>query len=203
MTLEQILEKLEANHKHLIPNTFSDKDYLSIYFAHASNMDFKYLGLDFSKLISVTDDLDRLEQIVTMACYTHDYKWQKLYDVNQLEYNPIWNVDGVETEKHIIAGRKATDKYGKSIVDSKNSEVPDDMTSEKETAKNETTRQAYDDVHEEDGYTDTITKERSGNIGVTMTQQLIEAERRISDFDLIGIIMRDIIKAIAIPYFGG
>lgn len=201
MKLEQILEKLETNHKHLIPNTFSDKEYLSMYFAHASNMDFKYLGVDFSTLISVTDDLDRLEQIVTMTCYTHDYKWQKLWEVNQAEYNPIWNVDGTETETLVYGQKVDTNNYGLSTASSTNSSVPDDMTSEKEVNKNTTQRDAYVDSTTEGEHTDSITRTRGGNIGVTMTQQLIEAERRVADNILMDIIMKDIINAVSIPAF--
>lgn len=201
MTLEQILEKLELNHKHLIPNTFNDKDYLAIYFSHASSMDLKYLGVDYSSLISVTDDLDRLEQIVTMCCYTHDYKWQKLYDINQVEYNPIWNVDGTETETHTFSERNDTNNYGANSATSINSSVPDDMTSEKEVNQNTSTRNAYSDTFTEGAHSETISKVRGGNIGVTMTQQLIEAERKIADNILMDIIYKDILEAIAIPMF--
>lgn len=201
MTLEQIMEKLAASHKHLIPNTFSNKEYLAIYYAHASEFDFKYLGVDFSSLVSVTDDLDRLDQIVALACYTHDYKWTKLWEVNQAEYNPIWNVDGTETETTVYGEKTNTDNYGTSVAHSVSKEVPADELSERETAANSSTRESYSDNTVESAHTDTVTRTRGGNIGVTMTQQLIEAERRVADFDLMDVIYRDILEAIAIPMF--
>ena len=57
------------------------------------------------------------------------------------------------------------------------------------------------DEHDEDGYLDTISTTRTGNIGVTSSQELIEKERAISDFKFLDILMRDVINMITEPYF--
>lgn len=60
---------------------------------------------------------------------------------------------------------------------------------------------AHKDTHDEDAYKDTITTTRTGNIGVTSSQELIEKERAVSDFKFLDILMTDIIDMITEPYF--
>jgi len=60
---------------------------------------------------------------------------------------------------------------------------------------------AHTDEHDEDAYKDTITTTRTGNIGVTSSQELLEKERSVSDFKFLDILMTDIIDMITEPYF--
>lgn len=204
MIAKNLLHSLVLNSKHLIPGIYDSDNYpyLEVYFNASSDFDFKYLGVDFSTLETVTDSLAEIESLVKVCINSHKFKYDKIWAVNNAEYNPIWNVDGTETETHDIAKRKNTDNYGESVMSSSASQVPDDMTTEKETNSSESTREAYTDTHEEDAYQDVITKTRGGNIGVTMTQQLIEAERKIADYNMIDVIMRDILECICYPTFG-
>lgn len=60
---------------------------------------------------------------------------------------------------------------------------------------------AHKDSHDEDAYKDTITTTRTGNIGLTSSQELLEKERSVSDFKFLDILMTDIIDMITEPYF--
>ena len=49
-----------------------------------------------------------------------------------------------------------------------------------------------------DGRSDIITHTRSGNIGVTTSQQMLESSRSLANFNFVGIVARDIVKRIGI-----
>ena len=87
--------------------------------------------------------------------------WQKLYDTTQFVYNPIWNVDA-DISITRVGSSENTDK-----VSGYNSE------SWSNSEKNE------------NGYGETITENRTGNIGVTASQDLIKKEREIADFSIV------------------
>lgn len=87
--------------------------------------------------------------------------WNRLYASQLVKYNPIWNVDADITISR-VGSSENTDK-----VSGYNSE------SWSNSEKNE------------NGYGETITENRTGNIGVTATQDLIKKEREIADFSII------------------
>ena len=49
-----------------------------------------------------------------------------------------------------------------------------------------------------DGRNDVVTHTRSGNIGVTTSQQMLESQRALANFNFVGIVARDIVKRIGI-----
>ena len=49
-----------------------------------------------------------------------------------------------------------------------------------------------------DGRSDIVTHTRSGNIGVTTSQQMLESSRSLANFNFVGIVARDIVKRIGI-----
>ena len=87
--------------------------------------------------------------------------WDKLYASQLVKYNPIWNVDA-DISITRVGSSENTDK-----VSGYNSE------SWSNSNKNE------------NGYGETITENRTGNIGVTATQDLLKKEREIADFSII------------------
>ena len=48
------------------------------------------------------------------------------------------------------------------------------------------------------GRNDVVTHTRSGNIGVTTSQQMLESQRALANFNFVGIVARDIVKRIGI-----
>lgn len=98
--------------------------------------------------------------------------WQRLADAFDLDYNPIWNVDGSEkeVETHDLHAAGSVKRSGTETgkVTGYNS---DTLRTSDQTDSTGTSDSTGSD-------TGTIIREktRGGNIGVTMTQQMLEAE---------------------------
>ena len=80
--------------------------------------------------------------------------WTKLWETETADYNPLWNVDATITETGNATGTGSTKGYNSSSWLDNDKTVTDD----------------------------TRTIVRTGNIGVTSSQQLIAAEREVADF---------------------
>ena len=87
--------------------------------------------------------------------------WDKLYATQLVKYNPIWNVDAD------ITINRGGDSANTEKVSGDNSEAWSNAN------KNETE------------YGELMTERRTGNIGVTATQDLLKKEREIADFSII------------------
>ena len=178
-------------------------EYFAPYIDNANNNDEYYLGIKYADLETITDELDDFMSYVGVALSNYAYKWQKLYDTTQLEYNPLWNVDATITEERDIASRHTEDTIGGADVTTTNGAAPYDSDTFHDTNQSNTVSLEHVDEHDEDAYLDTITTTRTGNIGVTTASQLIEGERKIADMNMLDIIMADIINFVTYPYFGG
>lgn len=236
MKLSQLLKKLQTAHKTLIPSDRTE-EYLEGYQTSPEAVDSYFMGIKFKDLHAVTEDLNELEAIVGVAFLTYNDKWSKLYDTLSLEYNPLWNVDGVTTEEHDIAKRHTEDDFaeredtntyglttgnttfGATTDTTDNKTTPYDSQTFRNLSQQETSslehvdnyqtnehvdtlkKGAHKDSHDEDAYKDTITTTRTGNIGVTSSQQLLKEEREVADFNFLDILMCDIIDMITDPYF--
>lgn len=99
--------------------------------------------------------------------------WDKLYKTEILEYNPIWNVDGVVVEKLDGDFIGSTKGYNE--------------TNWLDNSKGKTDN--------------TITTTRTGNIGVTTTQKMITEEREVSDFSTVKYIVESFKKRFCIMIY--
>ena len=122
--------------------------------------------------------------------------WEKLWATENLEYNPIWNVDAKITESETID----RDKTGSASEGESNDGDITDTTSVTGYNSNDwqahdknvrdidtTTRRNSNDTENEDVERE-LTVERHGNIGVTTTQEMIRQEREIAKFNTIDFI---------------
>ena len=124
--------------------------------------------LQCAELEIVYPNIDIMKLAITTWSIANQYTWQKLYDTMVVEYNPIWNVDAtVNIDRNTSGTGNATD-----AVKGFNSDTW------AESDKTDTTSEAEEDVIER----------RTGNIGVTTTQQMLEQERKIADFNMISFI---------------
>lgn len=188
--------------KTLIPSSRTE-EYLVDYKTNPTSVDLYYLGVKYGSLKTVTDDLTEFLSLVDVAFLKYDYKWAKLFETTQLEYNPLWNVDATIVETHDIDKRHIEDTVGGADVTTENGAAPYDSETYHKANKSHTTSLEHTDEHDEDGYLDTITTTRSGNIGVTTAAQLIEGERKVADMSFLNILMTDIINVLTFPMFGG
>ena len=186
----------------------------------------------------------------------NEAKYKKLIELQGYTYNPLWNVDGVETTVHeygehetevtngertltdTIGARTLTDRiaqytieddmksktndtreYGTTMDDTINEKLKTHINEAEGAHKDVHTHGAHNDSHENSQaidthvndevtdtttsheHTDTITYTRTGNIGVTKTQELIEAERKNLMFNIIGEFFRDIYPYVIVGVF--
>lgn len=106
------------------------------------------------------------------------YKLDGLYNSTMKEYDPISNYDMTEDSEDNTTASADGDGSSKS------------------TAWDTTTGRLTDetDAHSESESNNTHHLERKGNIGVTTTQQMLEQERNITDFDFVGIVVNEVIS---------
>lgn len=178
-------------------------EYFAPYAEAPSKNDLYYMGIKYATLETVTDDLDEFLTFVEVACINNAYKWETLYDTTQLDYNPIWNVDGSTVEEREIASRHSEDTIGGADVTTETGGAPMDSSTYANQTKSNTVSLEHTDEHDEDGYTDTITTTRTGNIGVTSTQKMINEEREVAYLNMLDVIMYDVISFVTYPMFGG
>lgn len=129
--------------------------------------------------------------------------WSKLYATTELKYDPIENYDR-RSEYTDTTGRKLDRRGGgsdsrtqasnseneeKVSADNASTYQPDNLT----TGSDTTTMTGFSTQTLSDQEDTTFThKERThGNIGVTTTQQMIEEERRVAEFDIYAYIAED------------
>lgn len=114
----------------------------------------------------------------------HD-TWQKLQDTITVEYNPLWNVDATITE----TGSSSRERGGSGSGSGTNTNSVKGYNSsnwsdnEKDASSNSQT------WSEDDSEEDTRTTTRTGNIGVTSSQDLIKQEREVAMFNIIDYIV--------------
>lgn len=157
------------------------------------------------------------------------HKWQELYDTTQYEYNPIWNKDGtiLETETRNLAGTDHTtdntdrvdnleDKETRDLDDSNTHSVygfnsstaapesKDEGEYNGTDTYSHTGRQDIDRTFDK-ATTDTGTISRArteqGNIGLTSTQELIEKQRAVVEFNIMDVIIKDFMQRFCIGVY--
>ena len=132
--------------------------------------------------------------------------WEKLQNTVSIEYNPLWNVDamisetgtntkersGSESNTRERSGEGSddgTDTHAVKGYNSSNWSDSDKVTknSDQTWSDEESGNQTWSD--EENG-SDTRSIRRTGNIGVTSSQELIKQEREIASFNVTDYIVR-------------
>ena len=126
------------------------------------------------------------EYLANLIFTMFSLRWSKLWATMQYEYNPIENYSMTEEmtndETSIVYGRVDTLVQVKNTTDTDTNEVQgfdssqykpsDRYTSAHTGSDTDTNTQSGEDTH-----TRNYTLTRSGNIGVTTSQQMIESER--------------------------
>lgn len=148
--------------------------------------------------------------------------WQELYDTTQYEYNPIWNKDGTftELETRNLAGTSSNTETRNLAGGSQDSGSGSGTTEydvfgyNSETAAHESKTTDSNEYSRESSSTQTgtiadqgntsdtgtIRHERTeqGNIGITSTQELIEKQRAVVEFNIMDRIVQDFIRRFCI-----
>lgn len=173
-----------------------------------------YKYYDTENMTNNTNMIKQASDYIALYGKSHKYEYDKLVDTLSLEYNPIENYSmtekgtdtrtpnitqtnkGVNTntfgvDTSITTGRTTFDKSDSFINDTKTTNTgtntdTQDINTTVTTAGNEKT------IHE---FT------RSGNIGVTTSQQMIESERQLAMFSVVDLFVKAIADIIIIGVY--
>lgn len=177
------------------------------------------LLLDTAEMELLYPDALFLKKAIGIWSQKQLHIWQELYDTTQYEYNPIWNKDGTiqETITRDLAGTEDyTDTHNLQLKQTRDlkgtndttqtdsvygfnssSDAPSDKTviDQDTTDTGSITDNDTGTLKRDRDTTDTgtITTERTeqGNIGLTSTQELINAQREVVKFNLYDVIIKD------------
>ena len=172
--------------------------------------------LQCAELEIMYPNIDIMKLAITTWSIANQYTWQKLYDTMVVDYNPIWNVDANVTETLAGTENRDIERSGSgsnnrtvNLADNETVNLTDtesvkgfNSNTWAESHKNEKTGTdniahtgtdniaLTDSESVDDDLTrsETRTQRRTGNIGVTTTQQMLEQERAIAEFNMISYI---------------
>ena len=220
MRLSEYFNYLSTLTESFIPSDYATKEYLKEYYDNAMIYDMQ-TQQNFSSLLLLNDDFTITKKLIMSSVIANDYKWKKLYETTVLTYNPIWNVDGTESRTTEYGEHVTMQNNGERIETMVNGErqntsnqklssYPFDTgakTATEETDESVTngastdtrTNNAVVDSTTSNTHTDKETVTRSGNIGVTSTQKLINEERQVAMFQFINAMLLDIVTDITVP----
>ena len=140
--------------------------------------------LQCAELEVLYPNIDIMKLAITTWAIGNLYTWQKLYDTMVVEYNPIWNVDAtVVIDRDSI---ETIDRDASGTGNATDSVKGFNSDTWAESDKTDTTSSASEDVT--NNKNEDVTERRTGNIGVTTTQQMLEQERKIAEFNMISYI---------------
>lgn len=176
-----------------------------------------------------TLNTDAVEVLARIIHNRYGKNWQRLYDTLKAQYNPIENYSMTETEKRKedTTGGSNEDVTGKqdtsgsqNVTENKNSkdqnknwgfnstvgkptnattgteDMTQNMSNSGAVDSSGNTKREYDETREYESE-----HKRSGNIGVTTSQQMIMAERDVWLYDFFDTIFTQTDKVLTIPYY--
>lgn len=122
----------------------------------------------------------------------------KMYASQLIKYNPIWNVDAEIDHTNRIAGsdNRSVQKYNTTTPNTTNEHSVQGFNSsnwsqsEKDVLSGTVQDNGSITDNNTDDHTETFHERRTGNIGVTASQDLIKKEREIADFSTIEFITK-------------
>lgn len=186
-----------------------------------------YLMMQAAEMELVYTSAPVMATMITVWSAAHNYEWKQLYNTMLYKYNPIWNKDGLWKETRDLDGKNdrtanldVTDTrtytnlkdvqtgnvehmvtgYDSNSYSANTKDVMNDVTNTRNGEdKNVQKITGTDKYYTEDN--GTITREESGNIGVTMTQEMIQRQREIVQFNLYDYIARQFIKQFCIQLY--
>lgn len=180
----------------------------------------KYGERDFYKMYDDENSDNNKNAVLQATTYimlygkSHKYEYDKLVDTLSLEYNPIENYSmtekGTNTRAPNItqtgtgenvnnASADNTATTGKTTFDKSDSFINDTQITNAGTTSDTTNITTTNKTTGDETTTHEIT--RSGNIGVTTSQQMIESERKLAMFSVVDLFIKAIADIILIGVY--
>lgn len=128
--------------------------------------------MECSDLQLIYPDWDYMQGLIAMWSATELPVWTKLYKTTMFEYNPLWNVDADITESSSGSNSGTTGGSNTESVAGYNSST---MVAHTKDDTSGSSSGSWSETH---------TTRRTGNIGVTSSQELLERERSVAQFNI-------------------
>ena len=150
-----------------------DKDYL-----------IKNLISELAEVEILYSNPDYMKYMITAWSLKEAPTWERIYKTSQLEYNPLYNVDATEYTKETrdLKGTEVGTNTGSATGTSNNTHKvagynDNNLTqSDKDEGDSSTSSTMNSNINRTDKGDIVTEQRRFGNIGVTMSQQLVRAE---------------------------
>ena len=160
-------------------------------FMDASNIPFEKLifnQLDDTEKETIIDALWQGAHVPDIIYNRFGAKWKSIYDAFTTAYKPLENYSMEEIRTPDI-----TRTEDSTITTNTDSETSiDGFNSVESNASNDTTGNQSDTIDRDYTETGTETTTRSGNIGVTTSQQMLESEIKLRQYDFYKQIYKDV-----------
>lgn len=171
------------------------------YISHSADKGISPLA---QKMLDNGETAERLSDLLSEMCHNRfGSKWVHLWDALNAEYNPLENysmeeirtpdltTDETQNEKTDITVEKESE--ASNSYKGFNSDEPSLLSkSEGDETTTTTGAKADNEVSKKIEETGTETTTRSGNIGVTTSQQMLESELKVRQYDFYRTVFEDI-----------
>ena len=117
--------------------------------------------LNCAELELIYPNFETMQLAIGVWSKSEQDTWLKMFRSQVVEYNPIWNVDADIDQSHFGSDENVNSVQGFNSSSWANAKK------------------------DKRDYTEKYVERRTGNIGVTATQDLIQKERNIADFSII------------------
>ena len=210
-SISTIFDKVSPNLK--LFTIFTSAEMFSYFVNKFGERDF-YKYYDTENVVNNTNMVKQTSDYIALYGKSHKYEYDKLVDTLSLEYNPIENYSMTEkgtdtrtpnitqTNKGINTNTVGIDTSittGKTTFDKSDSFINDTKTTNTGT---NTDKQDINTTVTTAGTEKTIHEfTRSGNIGVTTSQQMIESERKIAVFSVVDLFIKAIADIVLIGVY--
>ena len=193
---------LQALNKHLFDNLEMPGDLSRERFI-------KMLCMDAAELEAVYTEPYIMQDLIGQWSSSQMYEWTKLYQLTQLEYNPIYNYDRTEEEtiKDTMSGTSSgTGSTSRTTGGTQQNNVTGYNVDSFSPATQQTVSGTESDLSsassQSSGKND---RERSvrayGNIGVTSTQQMMQQEMEIARMNIYEIMIKEFINRFCVQVY--
>ena len=136
----------------------------------------EYICLQTAELEVLYPDPDVMKEMIGVWSKVRNRSWIQMYNTLLYSYNPIWNKDGVIQE----------DRTQNTTGTGTNSgTVEHQVTGYDTTTFSPSTKDVSNDSYSDTGnLVEGILRTEKGNIGTVSTQELIQKERELAEFNL-------------------
>lgn len=210
-SIQTIFDKVSTDLKLFTIFTSAEMFY---YFADKFGERDFYKYYDTENMTNNANMIKQASDYIALYGKSHKYEYDKLVDTLSLEYNPIENYSMTEkgtdtrtpnitqTNKGVNTNTVGVDTSittGKTTFDKSNSFINDTKTTN--TGTNTDTQDINTTVTTAGNEKIVHEFTRSGNIGVTTSQQMIESERQLAMFSVVDLFVKAIADIILIGVY--